>query len=139
MARELSLSVNGDLSSASLEHGNVTFAYFDDSAVMISSLTPALGPVLGGVEVTLQSEDGTARGYSPITNATANSSSSISTDENFDFVHMNALTLVFESGERSKTAYLELLDDELFETAFETLTVKIIAVAVTDGGSGTLR
>lgn len=50
----LSLSVNGDLSSASLEHGNVTFAYFDDSAVMISSLTPALGPVLGGVEVTLR-------------------------------------------------------------------------------------
>ena len=49
----LSVSLNGNLNSDALEHGNTTFAYFDGSAVKISTLSPAHGPVYGGTAVTL--------------------------------------------------------------------------------------
>jgi hypothetical protein len=49
----LSISVNGDLNSASLERGNVTFSYFDASGVVISSLSPTSGPNSGGRAITL--------------------------------------------------------------------------------------
>ena len=49
----LSVSLNGNLNSQALQHGNVTFAYFEEHSVVISSLSPNLGPVLGGTLVTL--------------------------------------------------------------------------------------
>lgn len=50
----LSVSVNGDLDSRSLESGNATFAYFDQATVMVSSLSPALGTIFGGTAVTVR-------------------------------------------------------------------------------------
>ena len=89
----------------------------------------------GSVLVTLQSEDGTAQGRTNLANATSNFSSPVPGNEKFDFVHINDLSIVFENGERTKTVYLEVLDDEIYETGFETLSVKIIAVIPADGSS----
>lgn len=50
----LSVTVNGKVDSRSLQHGNATFAYFDESTIAISSLSPSLGPVAGGMAVTLR-------------------------------------------------------------------------------------
>lgn len=50
----LSVSINGELSTRSLEHGNTSFAFFDQSLVVISSLSPSLGPDLGGTPVTVR-------------------------------------------------------------------------------------
>ena len=50
----LSVSLNGDLDSSSLQYGNATFSYFDPASVVVSSLSPAQGPVTGGIDVTLR-------------------------------------------------------------------------------------
>ena len=49
----LSVSINGELDSRALEAGNLSFAYYDDANLFISSLSPALGPAFGGTPVTL--------------------------------------------------------------------------------------
>ena len=48
----LSVSVNGQLDAPAVPEG-VNFTYFDERSVVISSMQPSMGPVLGGTAVTL--------------------------------------------------------------------------------------
>ena len=58
----LSVSLNGDLDSRTLENGNVTFDYFAPTSMVVSSLSPARGPILGGTAVTLRGAGFVERG-----------------------------------------------------------------------------
>ena len=49
----LGISVNGQLDAAAVPPG-VNFTFFDESDVVISSLTPTIGPLFGGTAVTLR-------------------------------------------------------------------------------------
>jgi len=52
----LSVSLNAEVSSRSLQHGNVSFTYYDLNAVIISALSPAQGPIVGGTPVTVRGQ-----------------------------------------------------------------------------------
>lgn len=47
------VSLNGAVDASAVRRDNLTFAYFDESQVYISAVTPASGPARGGTAVTL--------------------------------------------------------------------------------------